>query len=186
MVLVALQLKALHNDIGCSYEPNSWGERYHWYSSTGWVMWNAQVSGLLGGTTCVIFDGSPGGSKDKPDWGTLWRFAAETGVTSFGSGAAFYANCMKAGLDLSACGDLSRIRGLGSTGSPLSAEVQQWGTDQEKLGRANTSGGTTSRAAPTSRAPSSAATAICRWCPASCSAASWAPPSRPGTSRASP
>lgn len=138
MVLVALQLKALHNDIGCSYEPNSWGERYHWYSSTGWVMWNAQVSGLLGGTSCVIFDGSPGGSKDKPDWGTLWRFAAETGVTSFGSGAAFYANCMKAGLELSTCGDLSRIRGLGSTGSPLSAEVQQWGTDQfEKLGRAN-------------------------------------------------
>lgn len=130
MVLVALQLKALHNDVGCSYEPNSWGERYHWYSSTGWVMWNAQVSGLLGGTTCVIFDGSPGGSKDKPDWGTLWRFAAETGVTSFGSGAAFYANCMKAGVDLSTCGDLSRIRGLGSTGSPLSAEVQQWGTEQ--------------------------------------------------------
>lgn len=130
MVLVALQLKALHNDIGCSYEPNSWGERYHWYSSTGWVMWNAQVSGLLGGTTCVIFDGSPGGSKDRPDWSVLWRFAAETGVTSFGSGAAFYANCMKAGVDLSRCGDLSRIRGLGSTGSPLSAEVQQWGTAQ--------------------------------------------------------
>ncbi|MEG0445176.1 MAG: acetoacetate--CoA ligase [Comamonas sp.] len=138
MVLVALQLKALHNDIGCSYEPNSWGERYHWYSSTGWVMWNAQVSGLLGGTTCVIFDGSPGGSKEKPDWSTLWRFAAETGVTSFGSGAAFYANCMKAGVDLSGCGDLSRIRGLGSTGSPLSAEVQQWGTEQfAKLGHAN-------------------------------------------------
>ncbi|WP_417284977.1 acetoacetate--CoA ligase [Comamonas sp.] len=148
MVMVALQLKALHNDIGCSYEPNSWGERYHWYSSTGWVMWNAQVSGLLGGTTCVIFDGSPGGSKEKPDWGTLWRFAAETGVTSFGSGAAFYANCMKAGVDLSSCGDLSRIRGLGSTGSPLSAEVQQWGTEQfAKLGHPdiwwnNLSGGT--------------------------------------------
>jgi acetoacetyl-CoA synthetase len=138
MVLVALQLTGQHNDIGCSYEPNSWGERYHWYSSTGWVMWNAQVSGLLGGTTCVIFDGSPGGSKDKPDWTVLWRFAAETGVTSFGSGAAFYANCMKAGVDLSTCGDLSRIRGLGSTGSPLSAEVQQWGTEQfEKMGRPN-------------------------------------------------
>ena len=148
MVMVALQLKALHNDIGCSYEPNSWGERYHWYSSTGWVMWNAQVSGLLGGTTCVIFDGSPGGSKEKPDWSVLWRFAAETGVTSFGSGAAFYANCMKSGVDLAACGDLSRIRGLGSTGSPLSAEVQQWGTEQfAKLGHPdiwwnNLSGGT--------------------------------------------
>lgn len=148
MVMVALQLKALHNDIGCSYEPNSWGERYHWYSSTGWVMWNAQVSGLLGGTTCVIFDGSPGGSKEKPDWSVLWRFAAETGVTSFGSGAAFYANCMKAGVELAACGDLSRIRGLGSTGSPLSAEVQQWGSEQfAKLGHPdiwwnNLSGGT--------------------------------------------
>ncbi len=130
MVLVALQLKALHNDVGCSYHPNSWGERYHWYSSTGWVMWNAQVSGLLGGTTCVIFDGSPGGSKEQPDWGVLWRFAAETGVTSFGSGAAFYANCMKAGLDLAQCGDLSRIRSLGTTGSPLSPEVQSWGTAQ--------------------------------------------------------
>ena len=148
MVLVALQLKALHNDVGCSYHPNSWGERYHWYSSTGWVMWNAQVSGLLGGTTCVIFDGSPGGSKDRPDWGVLWRFAAETGVTSFGSGAAFYANCMKAGVELAQCGDLSRIRSLGTTGSPLSPEVQSWGTAQfAGMGRPdiwwnNISGGT--------------------------------------------
>ncbi|MCT9811441.1 acetoacetate--CoA ligase [Acidovorax sp. Be4] len=136
MVLVALQLKSLHNDVGCSWDPNSWGERFHWYSSTGWVMWNAQVSGLLGGTTCVIFDGSPGGSKEQPDWGVLWRFAAETGVTCFGSGAAFYANCMKAGVDLSTCGDLSRVRSLGSTGSPLSAEVQAWGTAQFRALRA--------------------------------------------------
>lgn len=130
MVLVALQLKCLHNDIGCSYEPNSWGERYHWYSSTGWVMWNAQASGLLSGTTCVIYDGNPGGSKDRPDWGVLWRFAAETGVTFFGAGAAFYANCMKAGLELADCGDLRRVRALGTTGSPLSAEVQEWGSRQ--------------------------------------------------------
>lgn len=148
MVLVALQLKGLHNDIGCSYAPNSLGERFHWYSSTGWVMWNAQVSGLLGGTTCVIYDGNPGGSKEQPDWGVLWRFAADTGVTSFGSGAAFYANCMKARLDLSTCGDLSRIRSLGSTGSPLAPEVQAWGTAQfERLGTPgiwwnNISGGT--------------------------------------------
>ncbi|MES2611741.1 MAG: acetoacetate--CoA ligase, partial [Pseudomonadota bacterium] len=130
MVLVALQLKVLHNDIGCSYEANSFGERYHWYSSTGWVMWNAQASGLLSGTTCVIYDGNPGGSKDRPDWGTLWRFAAETGVTFFGAGAAFFANCMKSGLELTACGDLSRVRALGTTGSPLSPEVQAWGTAQ--------------------------------------------------------
>ncbi|MBP3979408.1 acetoacetate--CoA ligase [Acidovorax sp. JG5] len=133
MVLVALQLKCLHNDVGCSYAPNSLGERFHWYSSTGWVMWNAQVSGLLGGTTCVIFDGNPGGSKEHPDWGLLWRFAVETGVTYFGAGAAFYANCMKAGLALHDCGDLSRIRALGTTGSPLSPEMQEWGTAQFRL-----------------------------------------------------
>ena len=148
MLLVSLQLKGLHNDIGCSYGPNSLGERFHWYSSTGWVMWNAQAGGLLGGTTCVIYDGNPGGSKEHPDWGVLWRFAAETGVTSFGSGAAFYANCMKAGLELADCGDLSRIRVLGSTGSPLSPEVQAWGTAQfERIGTPdiwwnNISGGT--------------------------------------------
>ncbi len=136
-VLVALALKNLHNDIGCSYEANSLGERYHWYSSTGWVMWNAQASGLLSGTTCCLFDGNPGGrtvdaagNKVAPDWTTLWRFAAELGVTFFGAGAAFYANCQKAGVDLRSCGDLSRIRALGTTGSPLSAEAQAWGTEQ--------------------------------------------------------
>ncbi|MBN9340730.1 MAG: acetoacetate--CoA ligase [Comamonadaceae bacterium] len=130
MILVALQLKALHNDVGASYEPNSFGERYHWYSSTGWVMWNAQIGGLLGGTTCVLYDGNPGGSKEHPDWGVLWRFAAETGVTCFGAGAAFYANCMKAGLNLADCGGLAGVRWLGSTGSPLAPEVQAWGTAQ--------------------------------------------------------
>jgi acetoacetyl-CoA synthetase len=129
-VMVALTLNVLHNDIGPSYEPNSWGERYHWYSSTGWVMWNIQVAGLLGGTTCCIYDGNPAGSKDHPDWGVLWRFAADLGVTFFGAGAAFFANCMKAGVDLPSCGDLRAIRTLGTTGSPLSPEVQQWGTDQ--------------------------------------------------------
>ena len=128
MVLVQMQLGRLHNDIGCSYHPNSLGERYHWYSSTGWVMWNAQLAGLLGGTTCVIYDGNPTGSREQPDWTTLWRFAASTKVTFFGAGAAFYAGCMKAGITPGQCGDLSRIRALGATGSPLSAEVQRWGT----------------------------------------------------------
>ncbi len=156
-LLVALALKTLHNDIGCSYQPNSWGERYHWYSSTGWVMWNAQMSGLLNGTTCVIFDGNPGGSKDKPDWTTLWRFAADLGVTFFGAGAAFFANCMKADIDLMACGDLIRIRALGSTGSPLSEETQRWGTQQfEKIhvagaGAASTKGDALTQQGPRNR-----------------------------------
>ena len=151
-VIVALALKIIHNDVGCSYHPNSWGERYHWYSSTGWVMWNAQVSGLLNGTTCVIYDGNPGGSKERPDWTTLWRFAAEAGVTFFGAGAAFYANCLKAGVDLSTCGDLSSVRALGTTGSPLSEDAQRWGTtqfasiaaneDQKDIWWCNISGGT--------------------------------------------
>jgi acetoacetyl-CoA synthetase len=136
-VLVAMALKCVQNDIGCSYHPNSFGERYHWYSSTGWVMWNAQVAGLLGGTTCCIFDGSPGGStvdvagnKQAPDWTTLWRFASRMGVTFFGAGAAFFANCLKADIDLRTCGDLSQVRALGTTGSPLSADAQAWGTEQ--------------------------------------------------------
>ena len=136
-VLVALALKVLHNDIGCSYAANSFGERYHWYSTTGWVMWNAQMSGLLNGTTCCIFDGNPGGAsvdsagqKTAPDWSTLWRFGAAVGASFFGAGAAFFANCMKADVDLSLCGDLSRVRALGSTGSPLSEDVQNWGTTQ--------------------------------------------------------
>ncbi|QYY25678.1 acetoacetate--CoA ligase [Diaphorobacter sp. MNS-0] len=128
MMLVMLQLAVLHNDIGCSYAPNSLGERYHWYSSTGWIMWNAQVGGLLGGTTCVLYDGNPGGNKERPDWAVLWRMAAEERVTFFGAGAAFYGHCMKAGITPAACGDLSAIRVLGSTGSPLPAEVQRWGS----------------------------------------------------------
>ncbi len=131
-VIVALALKILHNDIGCSYHPNTWGERYHWYSSTGWVMWNAQIGGLLNGTTCVIYDGNPGGTKDRPDWTTLWRFAARNGVTFFGAGAAFFANCFKAGVDLTTLPELRSVRALGTTGSPLSEDAQRWGNAQFK------------------------------------------------------
>jgi acetoacetyl-CoA synthetase len=147
-ILVALELTVLHDDIGCSYHPNTFGERYHWYSSTGWVMWNVQVAGLLNGTTICLYDGCPSGAKDNPDWTVLWRFAADAGVTFFGAGAAFFASCMKAGVDASACGDLRRVRALGTTGSPLSAEVQAWGTRQfENIGSrdiwwCNISGGT--------------------------------------------
>ncbi len=155
-LIVALMGQGLHNDLGASYSQNNWGERFHWYSSTGWVMWNAQTNGLLFGATCCIFDGNPAGpsvdaagNKLAPDWGTLYRFAAEVGVTFFGAGAAFFANCMKAGLDLSHYPGLKSVRALGTTGSPLSADVQRWGGEQfAKLGSqqeiwwANISGGT--------------------------------------------
>ncbi len=151
ILIVALAF-TLNTDIGCSYAPNSWGERFHWYSSTGWVMWNCQLGGLLTGTTVCIFDGSPGGAtvdaaghKVAPDWTTLWRFVADTGTTFFGAGAAFFASGMKAGIDLKQCGPLTRVRALGSTGSPLSEDVQRWTNAQMR--RVNPkAGGTLKRA----------------------------------------
>ena len=140
-LLEGLKGHALQLDIGPQ-------DRFLWYSTTGWIMWNSQVTGLLVGATICIYDGNPGGSKDKPDWSMLWRFAAQTKVTFFGAGAAFYANCMKAGVELASCDDLSAVRALGTTGSPLSPEVQNWGTHQfEKIGThdiwwCNLSGGT--------------------------------------------
>jgi acetoacetyl-CoA synthetase len=113
----------LHNDITPSAET---GERFHWFSTTGWIMWNAQLGGLLGGTTVCLYDGNPGGRAGAPDWGTLWRFAARTGVTWFGAGAAFFASCLKAGVEPQREGDLSRLRAVGSTGSPLSEECYRW------------------------------------------------------------
>jgi acetoacetyl-CoA synthetase len=147
-VLLATAAGALHFDLGPSYGPNSFGDRFHWYSATGWVMWNIQVGGLLSGTTICLFDGSPSGPKTDPDWARLWEFAARSGVTWFGAGAAFFTSCQKAGLDFARIGGLGRIRALGSTGSPLPPGVQRWGTEQfAGLGRAdiwwcNVSGGT--------------------------------------------
>jgi acetoacetyl-CoA synthetase len=136
IVLTLLALKCLGNDIGCSYAPNSLGERFHWYSSTGWVMWNAQMAGLATGTTICLYDGSPSGSKEAPDWTVLWRFVARHRCTFFGAGAAYWTNCMKAGVSaaaLQAAGhELRQVRALGSTGSPLPEDVQRWGATQFK------------------------------------------------------
>ncbi|UST54359.1 acetoacetate--CoA ligase [Comamonadaceae bacterium OTU4NAUVB1] len=129
-IVLTMYACGLHNDIGAAYGANNAGERYHWYSSTGWVMWNSQLSGLAMGATVVLYDGHPAGARERPDWGVLWRFVARHRVTFFGAGAAYFANCMKAGLDIAACGDLSRVRALGSTGSPLPEDVQRWGSAQ--------------------------------------------------------
>jgi acetoacetyl-CoA synthetase len=113
----------LHNNLGPSVET---GDRFHWYASTGWIMWNCQIAGLLGGTTICIFDGSPAGPAGAPDWNTLWRFAGDTGVTFFGAGAAFFSSCLKAGIEPAKAADLSALRGVGSTGSPLAIECYRW------------------------------------------------------------
>ncbi|MBT9523877.1 MAG: acetoacetate--CoA ligase, partial [Rhizobacter sp.] len=126
VVLEALKMGRIHNNLGPTVET---GDRYHWYSATGWIMWNAQVNGLLFGTTICIYDGNPGGKSAAlggPDWNTLWRFAAEAKVTFFGAGAAFYASCLKADVHPTQGADLSRLRGLGSTGSPLASDCYRW------------------------------------------------------------
>jgi acetoacetyl-CoA synthetase len=126
-IVLELLKGTLHNDIASAAEA---GERFHWFSSTGWIMWNAQVSALLGGATICLYDGNPGGpvsSTGKPaDWGVLWRFVGAAGVTWFGAGAAFYASCLKAGVQPMQQADLGRLRAIGSTGSPLSDECYQW------------------------------------------------------------
>ena len=147
-VILATAAGRLHFDLGPSYDANTLGDRFHWYSASGWVMWNIQVGGLLSGTTICLFDGSPSGTKADPDWARLWDFAARSGVTWFGAGAAFFANCRKAGVEVARIEGVERIRALGSTGSPLPPDVQRWGTAQfAALGRpdiwwCNVSGGT--------------------------------------------
>ena len=123
VMIEALKMGTLHNDVGPSA---SGGDRFHWYSSTGWIMWNTQVGALLGGSTICIFDGSPAGPQGAPDWSTLWRFAGLARCTFFGAGAAFYASCLKAGVEPQQLADLSSLRAVGSTGSPLSEDCYRW------------------------------------------------------------
>jgi len=115
IVVEHLKMLALHCDLRA-------GDVLHWYSSSGWIMWNVQVGGLLLGATIALYDGSPG----WPDLGRLWHFVDEAGVTAFGAGAAFFANCMKAGVEPARIADLSRLKMLGSTGSPLPPEAYDW------------------------------------------------------------
>jgi acetoacetyl-CoA synthetase len=84
------------------------------------------MAGLLAGATICLYDGSPGGKASEPDLTTLWRFAAESRVTFFGAGAAFHASCLKAGITPARIADLSHLRAVGSTGSPLSPESERW------------------------------------------------------------
>ncbi len=99
-----LKTTALHHDLGA-------GDRFFWFTTTGWMMWNYLMSGLLVGATIVLFDGDPG----FPDLTNLWRIAADTGVDLFGVSAPFLMASRKAGVVPPA----HRIRSVGSTGAPL-------------------------------------------------------------------
>lgn len=97
-------------------------DRFLWYSTTGWIMWNSQVTGLLVGATICIYDGNPG----YPNLNRMWEFAAHHQLSFLGMGAAFFSNCMKAEVHPSAIADLSALKTIGSTGSPLAAEAFTW------------------------------------------------------------
>ena len=102
------------------------GDTFFWYTTTGWMMWNYLVGGLLAGATVLLYDGS----ATYPGTDALWRLAAEAGVTYAGTGAPYLLACAKAGLSPARDMDLSRLRGIGSTGSPLPPEGFHWVYDQ--------------------------------------------------------
>lgn len=132
-VLLELLITLLMSEVGPS-------ERQLVMSSTGWIVWNCHLGGLLVGATPCLYDGNPG----TPDLNTLWRYCADEGVTNFGAGAAFHTNCMKANLTPGKNFDLSKLRTIGSTGSPLPPEAYQWlyGSVKSDLFLSVVSGGT--------------------------------------------
>ncbi len=98
------------------------GDRVFWFTTTGWMMWNFLVGVLLTDASIVLYDGNPG----HPDMGTLWQLAADTETTCFGTSASFIAACMKADAEPGTNRDLSQLRSVGSTGSPLAPEGFEW------------------------------------------------------------
>ena len=115
IVLEHLKAAVFHLDLG----PD---DVFFWYTTTGWMMWNFLVGGLLVGATVVTYDGS----ATYPDLEAMWRMAAETGVTYFGTGAPYLIACAKAELAPGDEVDLGAVRAIGSTGSPLPPEGFQW------------------------------------------------------------
>lgn len=133
IVLTHLKTMALQHDL----RP---GDRLMFLGSTGWIVWNLQVGALLTGASVVLYDGNP----SWPDATALWRFLGEQRVTLLGCGAAYLMNCMKEGLRPGDFADLSRLRAINSTGSPLSVEAYQWVYEAVKpdVWLASISGGT--------------------------------------------
>jgi acetoacetyl-CoA synthetase len=116
------------------------GDRLFWFTTTGWMMWNFLVGGLLSDASIVLFDGNPA----YPDFGTLWDLADAAGITSFGTSAGYIAVCQKEDVHPQAGRDLSRLDSVGSTGSPLAPEGFDWVRDRlgEDVWLFSTSGGT--------------------------------------------
>ena len=116
------------------------GDRFFWFTTTGWMMWNYLVGGLLHGATMVLYSGSP----SFPDQDSLWELAEKAQITFMGGSAAYFASCAKGGLEPKASHSLPKLRGVGSTGSPLSADSFEWvySAVKEDLWLASMSGGT--------------------------------------------
>lgn len=133
ILLEHLKQLGLHCDLGP-------GDRFFWYTSTGWMMWNFLVSGLLSGATVVLYDGSPG----HPDTAAQWRIAERTGTTLYGTSAAYVMACRKAGVHPGRDFDLSRVKCVATTGSPLPPDGFRWIHDEvaEDMWIASVSGGT--------------------------------------------
>ncbi|RKT03531.1 acetoacetyl-CoA synthetase [Streptomyces sp. 3211.6] len=133
ILLEHLKQLGLHCDLGPE-------DRFFWYTSTGWMMWNFLVSGLLTGTTVVLYDGSPG----FPDTGAQWRIAERTRATLYGTSAAYVMACNKAEVHPSRDFDLSAVKCVATTGSPLPPDGFRWLHDEvaEDLWIASVSGGT--------------------------------------------
>jgi acetoacetyl-CoA synthetase len=133
ILLEHLKKVRLHIDLGPE-------DRFFWFTTTGWMMWNLLVGGLLAGATAVLYDGSPA----HPDTNALWGLAEETGMTHFGTSAGYLIGCMKAEIEPGRDFDLSALKGVGSTGSPLPPEGFGWvyGHVKEDLWLYSTSGGT--------------------------------------------
>jgi acetoacetyl-CoA synthetase len=119
IVVEHLKVLALQNDLGP-------GERFFWFTTTGWMMWNFLISGLMVGCTIVMHDGSPA----YPDLNVLWKLAEQHRVTYFGTSAPYIQSCLKKGITPASQFDLSALRALGSTGAPLAEEGFRWIVDE--------------------------------------------------------
>ncbi|GAA0509271.1 acetoacetyl-CoA synthetase [Saccharopolyspora subtropica] len=133
MVLEHLKAIGLHCDLGP-------GDRFFWFTTTGWMMWNFLVGGLLAGAALVLYDGSPG----YPSLSVLWELAARHRVTYFGTSAPFIQSCLKHELRPRDEFDLSALRAVGSTAAPLTTDGFRWVADAvgEDVQIASVSGGT--------------------------------------------